>query len=236
MENKTVELLQKVQSKLVAPKNQRNTFGNYNYRNCEDILEALKPILKELNCTVVVSDEIVVVGDRFYVKAVATFSTSSGDISSQAFAREPLERKGMDASQITGATSSYARKYALNGLFLIDDNKDPDSTNVHGSETKTINKTTPKQSTDTTRMDAEEAAKAWGGEVVSIGLSEKPKNDLIVAQKKVGDKEFVKALALNGLASVDAIKTDDEAVSVIASCIKLFRASQEKIKKESEMI
>jgi hypothetical protein len=124
-----VETLQAVQSELKAPKSQRNDFGKYNYRNCEDILEALKPILKKYDSAVVITDEIVQVGDRFYIKAIAKIMSSDGVIEVSAFAREPLERKGMDASQISGATSSYARKYALNGLFLIDDSRDPDATN-----------------------------------------------------------------------------------------------------------
>lgn len=121
-----------IQTKLNAPKNQRNNFGGYNYRSCEDILEALKPLLAETGCTVTISDDIVLVGERYYVKATATIRNSQGEYEScSAFAREPIARKGMDDSQITGASSSYCRKYALNGLFCIDDNKDPDATNTH---------------------------------------------------------------------------------------------------------
>lgn len=124
-----------IQSGLKAPKNQRNTFGNYNYRNCEDILEAVKPLLAKNNCILKLTDDIVLIGDRFYVKATATISNCEGKSESvTAFARESLDKKGMDASQITGATSSYARKYALNGLFLIDDTKDSDSTNDHSKK------------------------------------------------------------------------------------------------------
>lgn len=122
------EELSRIQISLKAPKGQFNNFGKYAYRNCEDILEAVKPLLNGLVLTV--SDEIVAVGDRVYVKATARISgdvVDGGDLIATAFAREPLEKKGMDASQITGAASSYARKYALNGLFLIDDNKDADS-------------------------------------------------------------------------------------------------------------
>lgn len=121
-----------IQVKLNAPKNQRNSFGNYNYRSCEDILEALKPLLKETGCTVVISDTIELIGDRYYIKATATITNEKGEsVSNTAYAREPLNRKGSDESQITGATSSYARKNALNGLFCIDDNKDPDAVNEH---------------------------------------------------------------------------------------------------------
>lgn len=126
-----------IQSELKAPKNQRNTFGNYNYRNCEDILEAVKPLLAKNNCILKLTDDIVLIGDRFYVKATATISNCEGKSESvTAFARESLDKKGMDASQITGATSSYARKYALNGLFCIDDTKDADATNTHDKEEK----------------------------------------------------------------------------------------------------
>jgi hypothetical protein len=114
-----------IQQKLNAPKSQYNSFGKYSYRNCEDILMALKPLLGQ--CILVVNDEMVAVGDRIYVKATATISLGNESISSSAFARESLTKKGMDDSQITGSTSSYARKYALNGLLLIDDNKDADS-------------------------------------------------------------------------------------------------------------
>lgn len=118
-----------IQSRLSVPKNQRNNFGNYNYRSCEDITEAVKPYLKELNCALLMRDEIELVGDRFYVKAIATlYDTETGEsVEVNAFAREPLQKRGMDDSQITGATSSYARKYALNGLFALDDNKDADT-------------------------------------------------------------------------------------------------------------
>lgn len=119
-----------VQKELKAPKNQRNTFGNYNYRSCEDILEALKPVLSEHGATVFISDKPVVKENLWsYIEATATFvDTESGEsVSVTAYARESETKKGMDVSQITGSASSYARKYALNGLFLIDDTKDGDS-------------------------------------------------------------------------------------------------------------
>jgi hypothetical protein len=123
----------KIQSELKAPKTQRNNFGNYNYRNCEDILEAVKPLLDKYECTLTISDDIVEVGGRVYIKATATFYDIKLGIDSSvsAYAREPEQQKGMSESQITGASSSYARKYALNGLFLIDDTKDADATNMH---------------------------------------------------------------------------------------------------------
>ncbi len=131
-----MEELTIIQSELKAPKNQRNTFGNYNYRSAEDILEAVKPLLKKHSCHLTISDEMVQLGNRFYVKATALLEKNDGSngITVTAYAREEESKKGMDSSQITGATSSYARKYALNGLFCIDDTKDADFTNTHGKE------------------------------------------------------------------------------------------------------
>lgn len=122
-----------LQCDLKAPKGQYNNFGKYKYRSCEDILEALKPLLKKYDLSLFISDEIVQMGERFYIKATATLFDASEQsdkaISVTAFAREEKEKKGMDGSQVTGASSSYARKYALNGLFAIDDTKDSDATN-----------------------------------------------------------------------------------------------------------
>lgn len=119
------EQLNYIQTNLKAPKGQKNTFGNYNYRSCEDILEGVKPLLGQ--CVLSLSDEITLVGDRYYVKAIATLSLDDKCIKVSAYAREPESKKGMDLAQLTGATSSYARKYALNGLFCIDDTKDADT-------------------------------------------------------------------------------------------------------------
>lgn len=126
------EKLLAVQGSLKAPKGQRNTFGNYNYRSCEDILEAVKPHLQKNKATIVLTDEVVLIGERYYVKVTARFiDTETGEeITNTAYAREEEVKKGMDGSQITGASSSYARKYALNGLLDIDDNKDSDTTNT----------------------------------------------------------------------------------------------------------
>ena len=128
--------LVEVQSKLKAPKSQFNKFGNYAYRNCEDILEALKPLLNEVKAIINISDDVVLVGERYYIKATVKFiCAESGEIiEASAMAREEENKKGMDSSQLTGSTSSYARKYALNGLFAIDDTKDSDTTNTHNKE------------------------------------------------------------------------------------------------------
>ena len=125
------EKLQKVQDGLKVPKSQFNKFGNYNYRNCEDILEAFKPIGEKHKATIIISDHLEQIGDRYYIKAIVTFVDieTSEQIAVTAYAREEENKKGMDSSQVTGATSSYARKYALNGLFCIDDTKDADSMN-----------------------------------------------------------------------------------------------------------
>jgi len=123
------EKLLAVQAELKAPKGQTNSFGKYKYRSCEDILESVKPLLKKYNATLVISDSLELIGERYYIKATATFQDveTDGIIENTAYARESAEKKGMDDSQVTGATSSYARKYALNGLFLIDDTKDADT-------------------------------------------------------------------------------------------------------------
>ena len=132
------EKLANVQSTLKAPKGQYNAFGKYKYRSCEDIVESVKPLLKANGLLLTLSDEITMMADRIYVKATATITdTAEGkNISVTAFAREEETKKGMDGSQVTGASSSYARKYALNGLFAIDDTKDSDSTNTHGQESE----------------------------------------------------------------------------------------------------
>ena len=139
MEDKNVyQKLMEVQSKLKAPKGQYNSFGKYSYRSCEDILEALKPLLNEAGAIVNISDQVKLIGDRYYIEATAMFlDVNTGDsIISKAMAREDESKKGQDLAQLSGATSSYARKYALNGLFAIDDNKDSDATNTHGKDIK----------------------------------------------------------------------------------------------------
>ncbi|NFM26202.1 recombinase [Clostridium sporogenes] len=137
------EKLMNVQATLKAPKSQYNSFGKYSYRSCEDILESLKPLLKENKAIVNITDEIIEINSRFYIKATATFiDIEKGDkVQASALAREDETKKGMDLAQVTGSVSSYARKYALNGLFAIDDNKDSDSTNTHGKGNKQDNTT-----------------------------------------------------------------------------------------------
>ena len=145
-----IEKLAAIQKALKAPKGQHNDFANFNYRSCEDILEALKPLLDGV--TIVVSDDVVLVGDRVYVKATVSISDGENSIEATAFAREPLSKKGMDEAQVTGATSSYARKYALNGMFLIDDTKDSDS---HDNSNHVVLSETDKQWIEAVKIDPE---------------------------------------------------------------------------------
>jgi len=136
--------LQGIQSSLIAPKGQTNKFGGYSYRSCEDILTSLKPLLAEWGCCLIISDEIIEKGAKLFVEATATlYDTDTSDLlSSKGEAEHAETKKGMDQAQITGSASSYARKYALNGLFAIDDTKDPDATNKHGKDSpKPVNKT-----------------------------------------------------------------------------------------------
>lgn len=161
----------KVQQELKAPKNQRNTFGNYNYRSAEDILEALKPVLAAHDATVFISDKVVVKENLWaYIEATATFvDIETGEsISTTAFAREAENKKGMDASQITGSASSYARKYALNGLFLIDDAVDPDSDShqkITGGGSQGSNRKFSKDDVTALRLDLVKLATATGKDV-----------------------------------------------------------------------
>ena len=122
-----IEKIVAIQSELKAPKGQYNSFGKYKYRSCEDILEGVKSLLTKHGLVLTIQDSIDLIGDRFYVKATATITDGKEQLSTSAYARESLDKKGMDASQVTGATSSYARKYALNGLLAIDDTKDADT-------------------------------------------------------------------------------------------------------------
>ena len=133
----------RLQEELCVPKNQKNTYGNYNFRSCEDILESAKPLLKEMKLTLTFKDDLVQIGDRYYIKATAILSDGEVTHEVPGFAREADNQTGMQSAQITGSTSSYARKYALNSMFRIDDTKDPDFTNKHGKDAKKTNKLEP---------------------------------------------------------------------------------------------
>lgn len=185
------ELLQ-IQSELKAPKGQFNAYGKYKYRSCEDILEAVKPILKKNNCTLLLSDSLIYVGERYYIKATATLVNAEGkSVSTEAYAREEETKKGMDASQITGASSSYARKYALNGLLCIDDNKDSDTTNTGDN--------TPAAPAKASKEDNAEVEKA----IAEINAA-KSKDDLINAIAKYKGNKSV----INNLAFINAVNNN----------------------------
>lgn len=185
-----IKSLKQLQLALKVPKSQRNNFGKYNYRSCEDILEEVKKVLdKENDCTLFLQDEIVMLGGRFYVKATATYTNGKENISVSAYAREEEEKKGMDGSQITGSASSYARKYALNGLLLIDDTKDSDYTNT-GQKTQPniLQKTQEK-----TKIQLNE--KQWIKTIEAIMSGEKTIEQVIAAceltKKQMSELEFL---------------------------------------------
>lgn len=185
------ELLQ-IQSELKAPKGQFNAYGKYKYRSCEDILEAVKPILKKNNCTLLLSDSLIYVGERYYIKATATLVNAEGkSVSTEAYAREEETKKGMDASQITGASSSYARKYALNGLLCIDDNKDSDTTNTGDNA--------PAAPAKAIKEDNAEVEKA----IAEINAA-KSKEELINAIAKYNGNKSV----INNLAFINAVNNN----------------------------
>jgi len=133
-----MEDIVKIQQELKAPKGQFNSFGKYNYRSCEDIIEALKPIIHSMGYWIIIEDDVVAIGGRVYIRAMVTITNGDKQWTSSAFAREEESKKGMDASQVTGAASSYARKYALNGLLAIDDSKDSDKPNEEEVKKETL--------------------------------------------------------------------------------------------------
>lgn len=178
------EKLNLIQTTLNAPKNLYNSFGKYSYRNLEGILAGVKPLLKDTGCTFVLSDDMVEVGGRIYVRSCASISYGGETIESYGWAREEESKKGMDASQLTGSTSSYARKYAANGLFAIDDTIDADGYNTHGKEevSKPNNSTapTPKKPTISDLSKVKDALKK--DRVVTLKMLEK--YDITTEQRK----------------------------------------------------
>ena len=153
--SKIFQKLNTIQCKLIAPKGQYNSFGKYYYRSCEDILEALKPLLNETKTSLTITDELVLIGDRYYIKATATiYDCDDGEsVSNSAFAREEEKKTGMSESQITGSSSSYARKYALNGLFCIDDVADADTRDNSGASEKAETPAPKKKATANKEFD-----------------------------------------------------------------------------------
>ena len=169
-----MELLHKIQKELKAPKNQTNKFGGYNYRSCEDIVEAVKHHLTD-GATLVLNDEIVFIGTRYYVKATATLTCGQETANTTAYAREEETKRGMDGAQITGAASSYARKYALNALLLIDDTKDPD---------------TQDNTKDAVKPEASDKTIAGKRDIIKAKLGELGKTPKTVAEAKSTIKEL----------------------------------------------
>ena len=183
--------LVEVQSKLKAPKSQFNKFGNYAYRNCEDILEALKPLLSEVKAIVNISDDVVLVGERYYIRATATFvDVETGEaVSNNAYAREELAKKGMDGSQITGTASSYARKYALNGLLDIDDTKDADTDEYRKQIDKKSKVEISEEQQD--RLDLEKKCKELGIDLEEESIKNYIKSNLLkLTGKNELDEKF----------------------------------------------
>ena len=205
------EKLLAVQNELKAPKDKRNNFGGYNYRSCEGILEAVKPLLQEQGLMLTIKDEVVNIGDRYYVRATVLLDdiSSNGEIAITALAREEEAKKGMDASQITGTASSYARKYALNGLFLIDDTKDADTDEFHRTTQENGQKTNV-----ATQQNQPPAKK--------IALTQKIVDEKLKFILEQTDKETVKNIYLN-LSKMYEINKDTALGGI------LFKATENKV-------
>ena len=188
------EKLMEVQSELKAPKGQFNSFGKYKYRSCEDVLEALKPLLKKQGLILIITDDIKMIGDRFYIQANVTLSdTETGDVlNCSAFAREEESKKGMDGSQVTGAASSYARKYALNGMFCIDDNKDFDDPSNDQNKAKKMEQQ-PQQTTDKPRLPilTVEGVKDWN---IMLNMFYTSESDAKAAGKSFSLKNYIDSI------------------------------------------
>lgn len=209
-----------IQTQLKAPKSQYNSYGKYYYRNCEDILEAVKPLLKKENCTLFLTDEVETIENRFYIKVTVHFVDidDGTTINVTAFAREEESKKGMDGSQVTGASSSYARKYALNGLFCIDDTKDSDTTNKEEDK-------------------PDEAKKEEGEEEKRLANAIKSIDELVkklIEVKKVEKNVVTNVIKENfqkkgkGIANYNAIKDLETATKVYKALQTLYKESEEK--------
>ena len=189
--------LTQIQAELKAPKSNFNNFGKYAYRSAEDILTAVKPLLVKHDCQLTISDDIIEVGDRIYVKAIATLTDEEGNaVTVSAYAREPLDKKGMDSAQVTGCASSYARKYALNGLFLIDDTKDAETDAYRQQEDADLYSRDWLQIHGTERITAKEVNNLK----VACERSGKPLEKALTACKvrKAEDITYVQYMALIG--------------------------------------
>lgn len=192
---KLIATLECIQKSLNAPKNQTNKFGGYNYRSCEDILMAVKPLLSGV--VIIVTDELIAVGERYYVKATASITDGENTISASSCAREAEVKKGMDEAQITGSASSYARKYALNGLLLIDDNKDADHQDNRNQEPPARQQQPAPQKPAAKPAYDHAAALKWLNESTSIGMAEHRNKQLMERAETPQQKaELTKALNL----------------------------------------
>lgn len=194
------EKLLAIQTKLKAPKGQYNSFGKYSYRSAEDILEAVKPLNAEQGLLLTITDEIKEVGGRIYVVATATVSDGTDELKVSAFAREPENKKGMDESQITGATSSYARKYALNGLYAIDDNKDAD-TDEHKQQQENAPKkqqTQKQQPKEPTEKELHEIVEKYVRNIEALGVERAQVVDYVCNKHSVGNLFDLKPNVLVG--------------------------------------
>lgn len=194
------EKLLAIQTKLKAPKGQYNKFGNFNYRSAEDILEAVKPLNAEQGLLLTITDEIKEVGGRIYVVATATVSDGTDELKVSAFAREPENKKGMDESQITGATSSYARKYALNGLYAIDDNKDAD-TDEHKQQQENAPKkqqAQKQQAKEPTEQELHEIVEKYARNIEALGVERSKLIEYVCNKHSVGNLFDLKPNVLVG--------------------------------------
>lgn len=218
------EKLSTIQTSLSAPKSQYNTFGKYNYRNCEDILNALKKHLKKLGCSIKLNDEIVIVGQRYYVKATATLIDNESDefIYTTAYARESEDKKGMDSSQVTGATSSYARKYALNGLFAIDDTKDADNFDNSPKQNNTQKATQTNNVQQKTTPPKQNKSVQQATTIPILTICKSQIEEIRYELKRTGVDEST-ILKTFGLKNMEDMKTDTFAI-----VMKKFKATKTK--------
>lgn len=221
-----------VQKELKAPKNQYNKFGNFYYRSCEDILEGLKPVLDKVNATLYLTDSIELIGERYYVKATVTFLDNETDetISNSAYARENEDKKGMDSAQVTGATSSYARKYALNGLFLIDDTKDVDTDeyqnqqrNAKSNKSDSKNQKPTEKAPETNTPNVDDPDLVPHGE----GMTAKRIARLKKAMELTGKNEKTVLATAGKAESLDKI-TEANYIAVMNLFLKLMTPEQQK--------
>ena len=222
------EKLTAIQSELNAPKSKFNKFGNYYYRSAEDILEGVKPLLKKANASLFLTDEIVQIGERFYVKATATFidGETGEKFENSALAREPLEVKGMSAPQVTGASSTYARKYALNGMFCIDDTVDDDTEELKNEKDNRI-KEQNKKAKKTDEQKNQEM-------INSTDKSMIPQNGAITEEHKAKIKAEMERTGIDGKVILPMYKADSiESLTDVQAVAILNRFSKTPDKKES---